>query len=113
MIGRIIAWLKARDLAEIALGAEIAVGIAVGFLMAGVLFSAVQIWVMDSVNERTKAQIELASKDAQRQVDLAIENAQLQVADAVFEANKFRNSLICAADPIIDVCQCWKPRVRQ
>ena len=95
MVSGILAWLKARDLAEIALGC------AVGFLAAAALFTVVQMQAAEILNAR-----------AQVQIDQAIENAQSQVAQAVFEANKFRDSLFCAAETIIDGCQCWKPTVR-
>ena len=93
--GKILAWLKARDLAEISLG------VAVGFLAAAALFTAVQMQAIEAMDKR-----------AQLKINLAIENAQFQVADAVFEANKFRASLFCAAETIVDGCQCWKPKVK-
>ena len=91
----IISWLKARDLAEIALGG------AIGFLTAGALFTTIQMRVASVLNER-----------AQAQINRAIESAQLQVADAISEAHKFRASLFCAAETIVDGCKRWEPRVR-
>ena len=84
---KILTWLKARDLAEIALGC------AVGVLITGAVFAAIQEQVNDRMNER------------------AIENAQLQVAAAIDEANKFRAALECTA-LVIDGCKRWEPRAR-
>ena len=81
-----LAWLKARDLAEIALGG------CVGFLVAAAFFTVIMRQTVDVVNAR------------------AIENAQLQVADALTEANRFRASLICKGIPINGVCPVWEPR---
>ena len=85
-ICRIISWLKARDLTEIALGGF------VGFLVAAALFTVVQYQTIDMVNAR------------------AIENAQLQVAATITEANRFRASLVCKGIPINGVCPVWEPR---
>ena len=85
---QILVWLKARDLAEIALG------VAVGVLATGAVFSVIQSKVNDAMNDR------------------AIENAQLQVADAISEAHRFQASLVCKGIPINDVCPIWEPRVR-
>ena len=80
-----IAWLKARNLAEIALGG------AGGFLAAGAMFSVIQLWMGDDMNDR------------------AIENAMYQVADALTEAHKFRASLECTAHTLTE-CVRWEPR---
>ena len=85
-ICRIIAWLKARDLAEIALGG------CVGFLATAAFFALIQRDVNDAMNAR------------------AIENAQLSVAAAITEAHRFRASLVCKAIPINGVCPIWEPR---
>lgn len=61
-----LSWLKARDLAEIALGCS------VGALITGAVFAAIQEQVNDRMNER------------------AIENAQYQVADALNEIARFK-----------------------
>ena len=82
-----LSWLKARDLAEIVLGC------AVGALITGAVFAAIQEQVNDRMNER------------------AIDNAQLQVAAAIDEANKFRASLFCAAETLVNGCRSWEPRV--
>ena len=84
----ILSWLKARDLAEIALGG------CVGFLTTAAFFALIQRDVNDTLNAR------------------AIDNAQLQVAAAITEANRFRASLICKGIPINGVCPIWEPRVR-
>ena len=85
-LDKTLAWLKARDLAEIALGG------CVGFLVAAAFFTVIMRQTVDVVNAR------------------AIENAQLQVADALTEANRFRASLICKGIPINGVCPVWEPR---
>ena len=87
-ICRTISWLKARDLAEIALGCM------VGFLAAAAFFTVIMRQTIDVVNAR------------------AIENAQLRVADAITEANGFRASLVCKGIPINGVCPVWEPRVK-
>ena len=94
-LGKIIAWLKARDLAEIALGC------AVGFLAAGAMFTMVQMQAIEVVNKR-----------AQAKVDRVIEGAQFQVADAISEAHKFRASIQCVAETIVDGCLRWEKRAR-
>ena len=55
---------------------------------------------------------EQAGAAAQSQLDRAIENAQYQVADAISEAHRFRASLICVAETIVDGCLRWEKRVR-
>ena len=86
---QIIAWLKARDLAEIALGGVI------GFLMAGALATTVFHHALDKAQAR------------------AIENAQLQISDAIAKANAFRDSIECVAETIVAGCKSYEPRVRQ
>ena len=83
-----LSWLKARDLAEIALGC------AVGALITGAVFALIQEQVNDRMNER------------------AIENAQYQVADALSEAHKFRASLFCAAETIVNGCWRYEMKVK-
>ena len=85
---KILTWLKARDLAEIALGC------AVGVLITGAVFAVIQEQVNDRMNAR------------------AIENAQYQVADALSEAHKFRASLFCAAETRVNGCHSWEPKVK-
>ena len=85
-LDKTLSWLKARDLAEIALGCMI------GSLATAAFFTVIQYQISDALNAR------------------AIENAQLQVADALTEANRFRASLICRGIPINGVCPVWEPR---
>ena len=85
-LDKALAWLKARDLAEIALGCM------VGALATAAFFALIQRDVNDILNAR------------------AIENAQLQVADAITEAHRFRASLVCKGIPINGVCPVWEPR---
>ena len=82
------AWLKERELAEVALG------VAVGFLVAGALFTTVHLQILDAMHDR------------------AIENAQIQVADAIDHAHRFRASLQCTAETIVAGCMRYEPRVR-
>ena len=86
-LDKTIAWLKARDLAETALGCM------VGFLAWAAFFTVIMRQTIDVVNAR------------------AIDNAQLQVAAAITEANRFRASLICRGIPINGVCPVWEPRI--
>ena len=91
-LDKALAWLKARDLAEIALGCM------VGFLAAAAFFTVIMRQTIDVVNAR------------------AIENAQLQVADAITEANRFRASIECTAMTVERHyprqlgCNRWEPR---
>ena len=100
-INQIIYWLKARDLAEIALGCVF------GSLATATVATVIQYQMIDVVNAR------------------AIENAQLQVAAAITEANRFRASIECTAlnakglaqiaegfDLTADGCDKFEPRVR-
>ena len=91
----LFSWLKARDYSEIALG------IAVGFIAAGALFTVVQMEIAEALNVR-----------AQVQVYRAVEDAQLQAADAISEAHRFRASIHCVAETIVDGCLRWEKRAR-
>lgn len=82
---KILSWLKARYLAEIALG------FAIGFLTAGALFTTIQVQIGNAMNDR------------------AIEAAQYQIADALSEAHKFRNSIDCTMTTPTG-CRRWEPR---
>ena len=87
-IYKTLCWLKARDFAEIALGCMF------GSLATAAFFALIQRDVNDVMNAR------------------AIENAQLQVADALTEANRFRASIECVMETIVDGCKRYEPRVR-